>query len=254
MPDVERVGDQRGREGAVVAGAHQVAVRPVGHQAADLAEVTAGGVPPGDDDLDVPGELLDLFEDVGREQHRAALIAHAPQQVHELHALAGVHAVEGLVQQEQRRVVDQGGGHLHALAHALGVRLDLAVLRVLHLDRGERPLGRLGAQAVQLGVGEDELLPGEEVVHRLPLGDDADVLVDLLVAPHRLAVEGDRAGGGGQEAAHHVDEGGLAGAVGAEQAGDAGTDGHGDVVDGDHVAEPAGDVVDGERGHSPTFL
>ncbi|CAM5448593.1 hypothetical protein SVIOM74S_04732 [Streptomyces violarus] len=90
-----RVGDQRGREGTVVAGTHQIAVRPVGHQASDLAEVTAGGVPAGDDDLDVPGELLDLFEDVGREQHRAALVAHAPQQVHELHALASISSLTG---------------------------------------------------------------------------------------------------------------------------------------------------------------
>lgn len=248
-----RVGDQRGREGAVVAGADQVAVRAVGHQAADLAEVAAGRVPSGHHHLDVPGELLDLFEDVGREQHRAALVAHAAQQVHELHALARVHAVERLVEQEQRRVVHQGAGHLHALPHALGVRRDLAVLRVLHLDRGQRLLGRLGAEAVQLGVGDDEFASGEEVVHRLALGDDADVLVDLFVAPDLLAVEGDGAGGGGEEAAHHVDEGGLPGAVGAEQSGDSGADGHGDVVDGDHVAEPAGDVVDGERGHRPTF-
>src|SRR5687767_1204494 len=41
-----RVGDQRGRERAVVAGAHEVAVRAVGHQPADLAEVAAGRVAP----------------------------------------------------------------------------------------------------------------------------------------------------------------------------------------------------------------
>src|SRR5690606_28454652 len=92
-----RVGDQRGGQRPVVAGAHQVAVRPVRHQAPDLAEVAAGRVPSGDDDLDVPGELLDLLEDVGGEQHRAALVAHPPQQVHQLHPLARVHAVEGLV-------------------------------------------------------------------------------------------------------------------------------------------------------------
>lgn len=229
-------------------------MRPVGHQATDLAEVAAGRVASGDDDLDVPGELLDLFQDVRGEQHGAALVAHPPQQVHQLHALARVHAVERLVEQEQRRLVDEGGRHLHALAHALGVRGDLPVLGVGHLHGREGLVGRPGPQPVQFGVGEDELAAGEEVVHRLPLGDDADVLVDVLVAPDRLAVEGDAAGGGGQEAAHHVDEGGLSRSVGAEQAGDAGADRHGDVVDGDHVAEPAGDVVDVQRGHSPTFL
>jgi hypothetical protein len=193
------------------------------------------------------------IEDVRGEQHRAALVAHPAQQVHQLHALARVHAVERLVQQEQRRVVHEGTRHLHALPHALGVRGDLPVLGVLHLHRGQGALGGLGAETVQFGVGDDELAAGEEVVHRLPLGNDADVLVDGLVAPHRPAVEGDRAGGGGEEAAHHVDQCGLPGAVGAEQSGDTGADGHGDVVDGDHVAEPTGDVVDVQRGHSPTF-
>ena len=48
----------------------------------------------------------------------------------------------------------------------------------------------LAPQAVQLGVGDDEFAAGEEVVHRLALGDDADVLVDLLVAPDRLCRRG----------------------------------------------------------------
>ena len=43
--------------------------------------------------------------------------------------------------------------------------------------------------------------------------------------------------------------GGLAGAVRAEQAGDARAEGHGDVVDGDHVAVPAGDAA-----RSSTFI
>ena len=116
----------------------------------------------------------------------------------------------------------------------------------VHLDRGDRACGgraRVG-QPVQLGVGQHELPAGEEVVQRLALGDQADRPVDLLVAPDRLAVEGDGAGGGRQEAGHHVDQRGLAGAVGAEQAGDAGADGHRDVVDRDDVAVPAGDVVE----------
>src|SRR5690606_4996655 len=88
------VGDQRGGQRPVVRGADQVPVGAVGHQAADPAEVPRGGVAAGDDDLDVAGELLDLLQDVGGEQHGAALGPHAAQQVHQVHALAGVHAVE----------------------------------------------------------------------------------------------------------------------------------------------------------------
>ena len=174
-----RVGDQRRGERPVVAGAYEIAVRPVRHQPADLAEVAGGGVPAGDDHLDVGGQLLDLLQDVRGEQHGAALGAHLPQQLHQLHALARVHAVERLVEQQHGRLVDEGGGHLHALPHALAVRGDLAVLRVLHLDGGQRLLRRPPVgQPVQLGVGQDELAAGEEVVHPLALGDDADLPVD----------------------------------------------------------------------------
>ncbi len=228
-------------------------MRAVRHQAADLAEVAGGGVPSGHDHLDVRGELLDLLQDVGGEQDGASFVTHAPQQVHQLHALAGVHAVERLVQEQHGRVVDEGGRHLHALAHALGVGGDLAVLCVLHLDGGERALRGRVVEAVELGVGDDELTAGEEVVHRLALGHDAHVLVDLLVLPDRGAVEGDGARGGSEEAAHHVDEGGLARTVGAQQSRDAGADAHGHVVDGDDVPEPAGGVVDVDGGHSPAF-
>ena len=115
-----------------------------------------------------------------------------------------------------------------------------AVLRVGHLHQRDRRLGgRAGVgQPVQLGVGDHELAAGEVLEQRLALGDQADLAVDLLVAPQRLAVEGDRAGRRREEARHHRDQGGLAGAVGAEQAGDAGADGHRDVVDGDDVAVP----------------
>ncbi len=252
MPDVDGSAISAAASTPVVAGAHQIAVRTVGHQAPDAAEIAAGRVPSGDDHL-MWAASCSTSSRMWDEQHRAALVAHAAQQVHELHALARVHAVEGLVEQQQGGVVDERGGHLHALPHALGVRRDLAVLRVLHLDRGERPLGDLRSEAVQLGVGDDEFLAREEVVHRLALRDDADVLVDLFVAPDLPAVEGDGAGGGGEGTAVHVDESGLPGAVRAEQAGDAGADRHRDVVDRHHVAEPARDMVDVERGHSPTF-
>lgn len=253
MPAGGGVGDQGRGEGPVVGGADEVAVRAVRHQAADLAEVTGGRVPSGDHDLDVRGELLDLLQDVGGEQDGASRVAHATQQVHQLHALARVHAVERLVQEQHGRVVDEGGRHLHALAHALGVGGDLAVLGVLHLDGGQGPPGGRFVEAVEFRVGDDELLTGEEVVHGLALGHDADLLVDLLVAPDRRAVEGDGAGRGGEEAAHHVDERGLARAVGTQQTGHSGADAHGHVVDGDDVPEPAGGVVDVDDGHSPAF-
>ena len=52
---------------------------------------------------------------------------------------------------------------------------------------------------------------------------------------------------GARKPGHQRDQRGLAGAVGAEQAGDAGADGHRDAVDGDDVAVPPRDVVEADR-------
>ncbi len=129
-----------------------VLVRPVGHQPADLAEVAGRGVAAGHHHLDLLRELLDLLEDVRAEQDRAALRAHLPQQVHEVQALARVHAVERLVEQQHGRVVHQRRGHLDALPHALGVLADLAVLGVTPSRRrparaARRRRGRAGRAA-----------------------------------------------------------------------------------------------------------
>ena len=65
-----------------------------------------------------------------------------------------------------------------------------------------------------------------------------------------LAVEQDAAGGRGQKSADQIEEGGLAGAVGADHRAQlAGLDGHRDVVDGDQAAEVARDVLDLEQAH-----
>ena len=219
-------------------------MRPVGHPPADLPVVAGGGVPPGDDHLDLLGDPLDLLEDVRAEQDGPALLAHAADELHQVEPLAGVHAVERLVEEEHLRVVDERGRHLDPLPHALGVRLDPAVRRAGHLDELDGPVGGPGrvGQAVQPGGGEHELPAGEEAVDRLLLLDQPDPPVDLVVAPDGLPAQGDRAGRRGEEARHHVDQRGLAGAVGAEQPGDPGPDRHGDVVDRHHVAVPAGDV------------
>jgi len=61
-------------------------------------------------------------------------------------------------------------------------------------------------------------------------------------------VEGECAAGRGDEAADHVEEGGLAGAVRADHAdGAAGRHLQGDVVEGEQAAETHADVVKGKH-------
>ena len=137
--DDGRLGDQRAGEAAVVVADDDVLHRAVGHEPADLPEVAGGRVPAGDHDLDLPGDLLDLLEDVRAEQHGAALGAHPAQQGHQVQPLAGVDAVERLVEQEHGRVVDEGGGELDPLPHPLGVGADPAAGRLGHLDDRRAP-------------------------------------------------------------------------------------------------------------------
>ena len=131
----------------------------VRHQAADLAEVAGGGEPPVDHDQHVLGEALDLLEDVRGEEDRAALGGPAPQHLHHLETLARVGAVEGLVEDQHIRVVDERGGDLGALAHALRVAAHRPILGVLQLDEGDCPPGGfLGiGKPVQAGAGEGEV-------------------------------------------------------------------------------------------------
>jgi hypothetical protein len=68
-------------------------------------------------------------------------------------------------------------------------------------------------------------------------------------ADERAALEDDGAAVGGHEARHHVEEGGLPGAVGADESHDAPTGHHEvDVVQRDHPAEPLGEAAHLENG------
>ena len=163
--------------------------------------------------------------------------------------LPGIHAVERLVEEQDRRVVDERAGDLGALAHALRVRPDRAIGRLGQVDRGDRPGGgrvRVG-DALQSRVEARELETGQVRVDGLALGDEPDVAVHLGSAPGGRALDEDAAGRRCEEAGHQVQERRLAGAVRAEQAGHARAEPERDVVDGHDVPVPARDVVELER-------
>ena len=94
-------------------------MRTVRHQATNGAEVPRSSQAPGDHDQDAIGDSLDLLQDVAGEEDGAAVLRQPPQEAHCVQALARIHAVEGLVQQQDLRVMDEGGGHLRALPHPL---------------------------------------------------------------------------------------------------------------------------------------
>jgi hypothetical protein len=67
---------------------------------------------PGHHHLDGAGQPLDLFQDVRAEQDRPAFAAELVEQVHHVQPLPRVHPVEGLVEQQDLRVVHQAAATL----------------------------------------------------------------------------------------------------------------------------------------------
>ena len=112
----------------------------------------------------------------------------------------------------------------------------------------------LAAGVVQFDHGADVLLDRHAAEDRGLLRQIAEAHAGALV--HRLAgdvlaVEPDLAAVRGDQAGDHVEAGGLAGAVGAEQAGDlAALDVQGDVAHHLTLAEGAGDVLDAQAGRA----
>ena len=192
-----------------------------------VVEGAGGGHhPTGEDDGGV-ADPLHLFEQVRGEQHGdPELVADAVDELQHAVALHGVEAVGGLVEHHQVGVVGQGLGQLDALALAGGHGADrpAALLAEPHLPQGVAgPVGGLLAgQAVDLGHVAHQ-------VHRLHIGRQQGVFGAVAEPGPHLGT-----GGGGVQTEHldgpaigpgetedHADEGGLAGAVGPEQSGDA---------------------------------
>ena len=150
---------------------------------------------------------------------------------------------------EQRRVVHERGGEPHPLAHPARVAPEPPVLRLDQIDRLDRP----GDGAFDVGHGLqacselDELASREEVVHRLVLGHEADPSIERRVPAYWLAEGAHRSLGRCDQAGDGAEQGGLAGAVRAEQRGDARLDHERDVADRDHPRKPARQAFDDDR-------
>ena len=169
-----------------------------------------------------------------------------------------VHARERLVEDQQLGIVDERLRQLDALAHALAVGADLLVGRLHQVDapsaRPRRVVGLLLREAVEADQRRDPLEPGHPLVERVLLGAEPDLEVELRVAPDRLAEHLDRPLARLQLTGDQLHERRLAGAVRAEQAGDARRHVDADVVQADDLAVPLRDVLGGDdrRAHVTT--
>ena len=194
---------------------------------------------------DAVGEALDLVQHVRADDDRAALAPEAPEQVDEGDALHGVGAVERFVEHEHPRLDDQRGGDLDPLAHALAEAVDAAVGDVEQADGRQRGVGCVAvADPAQVGAVAHELAGGQPGRDGLVLGDEGQVAVDAAVAPRVAAVDADVTLVDADRAGHRPHQRRLAGAVRAEQPGDAGPERAAQLGQRDLGAEPHRDVVD----------
>ena len=173
-----------------------------------------------------------------REQHRAAAVGVAAQQVAHPADAGRVEPVGRLVEDQHVRVAEQGGADAEALAHAERVVAHPPVgLVVGEADQLEHLLDpALGQAHGALHQGED-LAAGAAGVLGRGVEEHPDLGAGVGQVDEPAAVDGGGARGGRGEADHDPHGGGLAGAVGPEEAGDpAGGRGEGDVVDGGQPA------------------
>ena len=226
VEDIVTVGHECG--GGTISGEGQVD--------GDIGDDAAGvGVHDQDAGTHVDG-LVNIVGD-----HDGQLLALTPDLqdlVLHVHAGKGVQCAQGLVQQQDAGLVDQGTDQGHTLGHTAGQLGGIIVPEVLQTDDLDHALD-LVLIALELALhlqGEGDVLlnrqPGEQgglLEHHAAVGGGAF---------HFHAVNGDLAGGGMDQAGHQTQDGGLAAAGGADQADElAGLHGGG------HGRQCVGDIV-----------
>jgi hypothetical protein len=170
---------------------------------------------------DAVAQRLGFFQVVGGQQHGAALLVELGDELPQRLAQLDVDTGGGLVEHDHRRLVHQRLRHQHAALHA--------ARELAHVGRGLVGEAEAVQQLVDPGVvvldaevarlDAQRLAHVEEGVEHQLLRHDAELAARLgVVALHVEAVHADGAGRGARQPREHADQGGLAGAVGAEQA------------------------------------
>ncbi len=177
------------------------------------------------DDGDGVGQLVGLLQVLGGEQHGGAGGDQFPYALPGVGAAARVEAGGGFVQDDHGRAGDQRPGEVEAAPHPAGVGAAGPVGRLRQAEAveefGGAPAGGAASRAVQAGHQVQVLAAGQLLVDGGVLAGEAEAGPDRLgggadvVARHPGAARV-----GPQQGGEDADGGGLAGAVGTEQAED----------------------------------
>src|SRR5579883_1765089 len=201
---------------------------------------------------DLIGNLIDLMEDVTGNDDVAALRAPLAENRDRFRARQRIETVERLVEDDDARIVRGCLRELHALPHSLAVRRDRTARRRGEADELERRPRAAVAFGVRVAVHAqeriEELVAGDAFREGVELRAVADDAAELLGTVGRDAEHADFALRGPDEAGHQVHQGGLAGAVRPDEAGDPGRNREADLVDPEHLAVEARDVRECNKG------
>ena len=165
------------------------------------------------------------------------VVDHGPH----IHAAVGIEPGGGLVEEQHLRSRHQGGGDVQSAPHTTGVGLERPVTGVGETELVEQLDGALGhhgpLEVVQAPDHGEVLAAGEVLVHGRVLAGQADDGPDALGLLHDVVPEDEASPGvGGEDRGQDTDRGGLAGAVGTEQAEDGALlDGEAHSVEGAHL-------------------
>nr|WP_281273524.1 hypothetical protein [Euzebya pacifica] len=203
---------------------------------------------------DAVGQLVGLLQVLGGQQQGGSVAHELGDQLPQLDARPRVQAGGRLVQEQHTRTADEAGRQVEASPHATGVGLDGAGRCLGQADALQHLVGASGsfclAQAVE-PADHDEVLPtGQVAVDRGVLPGQADLAAQGLRLLHHVEPRDRRAAAGGlQQGREDADEGGLPGAVGAEQPEDGALGNlEVDTPQGVDVAEGLGDSLDADDG------
>ena len=175
------------------------------------------------DDANARAQTLGHVEQVRREEDGLAFCAAAPQPILQLAGGTGVQPVGGLIQDQDRRVMNERAGKAQLLLHAHRV-VDGVFLRGFRQGKLiEQPSGIACRHPARLPMHfADELQnlpPAQEVVEDGRVGQIADTAlhldpIELTIEPRNRCVPGGR----NQDAHEHANGGGLPGAIGPQKA------------------------------------
>ena len=159
------------------------------------------------DDPDVVGQQGDLGEDMAGDQDGLApLIAQRPNEVPHLGNADGVQAVDGLIQNQQLRVVHHRQGDSQPLFHTQGVLGVAFLVPVGQVHQFQGTLDVVGTlEAPEPGEDLQILCPGQVGVEPRGLDETANAGQDARFIPlQRLTEERHRAGCGSSQAQEHL--------------------------------------------------